>query len=58
VVNIDVTISIGVRYMDPGASQAHPDKEEIISQADRALYVSKKQGRDRATLWHGNMPKD
>lgn len=58
VVNIDVTISIGVRYIDPGASQAHSDKEKIIRQADRALYVSKEQGRDRATLWNSHMPKD
>lgn len=53
--DIQVTISIGVRYIDHGASQAHPDKEEIISQADRALYVSKKQGRDRVTLWDSSM---
>jgi two-component system cell cycle response regulator len=41
----DVTVSIGIASRDHGPLVA----SELISHADRALYFSKKQGRNRAT---------
>jgi len=51
---IDVTISIGVRCIEVNGSSVSIDKSQILDQADSALYLSKKAGRDRSTLWDGN----
>ncbi len=48
-VTFHCTVSIGIAcYPDDGASQA-----ELIENADRALYVSKENGRDRTTCYAG-----
>ena len=45
---IRVTISIGVAVHDP----AHPtQRTQLIDGADRALYRSKAEGRNRVTVW-------
>ena len=42
-----VTISIGLSYMEPGKKDL---PEELFSIADKALYQSKQDGRNRVTL--------
>lgn len=44
---IPVTASIGVSLLNP----EHESYEEIFSEADDALYISKKEGRNRVTLY-------
>lgn len=44
-----VSISIGVTTLPPGNVMT---AEEIIQNADRALYMSKKEGRNRVTATH------
>lgn len=46
--NLHVTVSIGVTLGDPSAQ----DVDELISQADRALYASKSEGRNMVTLYN------
>lgn len=43
-----ITISIGIANYD-----AHGDWTEAMGKADKALYASKKQGRNRTTLYSG-----
>ncbi|MDR1048076.1 MAG: GGDEF domain-containing protein [Treponema sp.] len=43
-----VTISLGVHSFSQGRELT---AEEIIAHADEALYLSKKRGRNRTTLW-------
>ena len=50
---IYVTASLGVSAMDLGAS----DPRELLDQADKSLYVSKRSGRNRVTLW-SEVPAD
>ena len=42
---IPITISIGVKMLDPGAGDVTPD--EMIEAADKLLYAAKQQGRNR-----------
>ncbi len=49
-----VTISLGVAAADAREALA-PDK--LLSRADQALYLSKRQGRDRVTLWRPELSK-
>jgi diguanylate cyclase (GGDEF)-like protein/PAS domain S-box-containing protein len=42
-----VTASFGVSSTESGAH--HP--QELLEEADRAMYLSKKKGRDRVTCW-------
>ncbi|MDD5089330.1 MAG: diguanylate cyclase [Candidatus Wallbacteria bacterium] len=49
--NLKVTISIGLAEFPRMAS----DKGEFINRADIALYESKKQGRNRCTVFSGEM---
>lgn len=42
-----ITSSFGVASVDYGASRL----EELIDQADNALYKSKESGRNRVTVW-------
>jgi diguanylate cyclase (GGDEF)-like protein/PAS domain S-box-containing protein len=44
---IKITLSLGVSFLDAGT--AGPD--ELINQADKALYAAKKSGRNRVVLW-------
>ncbi len=41
-----ITISLGVAMFDK-----HPDYEQLINQADQALYMAKKNGRNRVELY-------
>jgi two-component system cell cycle response regulator len=43
-----VTVSIGVGYYRPGADTA--SEADLIAAADKALYRSKSQGKNRVTL--------
>jgi diguanylate cyclase (GGDEF)-like protein/PAS domain S-box-containing protein len=45
-----VTVSIGVSTWHPEQSMA---STQLIQQADRALYESKRSGRNRLTVWNG-----
>ncbi len=49
-----VTISLGVAAADAGESLA---PEKLLSRADQALYLSKREGRDRVTLWRPDQSK-
>ena len=42
-----MTASFGVSSTESGAS--HP--QELLEEADRAMYLSKKTGRNRVTTW-------
>ncbi|TWT24905.1 diguanylate cyclase [Planomicrobium sp. CPCC 101110] len=44
----DLTISLGVSFSGSGKTL-----EQIIEEADQALYQSKKMGRNRVTVWVG-----
>jgi diguanylate cyclase (GGDEF)-like protein len=44
-----VTISIGIAALETAADLEKASASELLSQADRCLYTSKKLGRDRAT---------
>ncbi len=46
-INLKVTASFGVSSSESGA--AHP--QELLEEADRAMYLSKKLGRNRVTTW-------
>jgi diguanylate cyclase (GGDEF)-like protein len=48
---IPMTLSLGLAYFRPGLSG-----EQLISRADRALYASKQNGRNRVTLWRPDLP--
>ncbi len=43
-----VTASLGVAYFDPGTST---DGDQLLRQADHAMYQSKARGRDRCTVF-------
>lgn len=45
--SLNVTISVGVAQFD---SLIDPDKQSLIERADRALYVSKSDGRNRVSF--------
>lgn len=45
------TCSLGIATM----SQAGSDWESLFKSADEALYVSKRSGRDRVTVWRASM---
>lgn len=44
-----ITASFGVASLDTGANTL----EDLINQADQALYLSKKNGRNQVTAWSG-----
>lgn len=46
--SIDVTVSIGVSVWQPGSGAGIGD--QLLTQADGAMYQSKQQGRNRVTL--------
>lgn len=46
IINEPVTISLGVALFD-----RHPDYEQLINHADRALYCAKENGRNRVELY-------
>ncbi len=45
-----LTVSFGLTLLDPDATV-----EEAIERADKALYVAKSSGRNRAVLWNASM---
>lgn len=48
---VNVTCSVGVAtFPETGAGW-----DELFKAADEALYVSKRSGRNRSTMWHGAM---
>ena len=47
--DFQVTISVGVSCLIPGDSDR---KEEMLSNADKALYLSKSKGRNRVTAYN------
>ena len=46
--DLTITISLGVACWD-GQTEMSVDK--ILARADKALYYSKENGRDRVTMW-------
>lgn len=46
---IPVTVSVGVSSMEPGAPSDSLDADDLLQIADRALYASKQNGRNRTT---------
>lgn len=46
---LDFTVSIGVAVANPGA-EGTPDVSALMAHADRALYASKKAGRNRVSI--------
>lgn len=51
--NLDVTASVGVSALELGA----PDPRELLEQADKSLYMSKRNGRNRVTSFR-DVPHD
>ena len=48
--HLSITVSLGIAENCPGENALKRD--QWISRADQALYVSKNQGRNRTTVWH------
>ncbi|HET7839685.1 MAG TPA: GGDEF domain-containing protein, partial [Rectinemataceae bacterium] len=49
--SLSVTVSLGCCLLDPASGH---DPQTFVEMADRALYISKSQGRNRSTLYrHG-----
>lgn len=44
-----LTVSIGVTTVNPGPSEISPN--QIIDQADKALYLAKSLGRNKVSVW-------
>jgi diguanylate cyclase (GGDEF)-like protein len=44
---LEITISVGVAQFDPDEDSA----DELLDHADRALYVAKRNGRNRTEVW-------
>lgn len=51
--SLTVTISLGLAIFDSNDKEDHPDLKTILSRADKMLYASKVNGRDRISLWPG-----
>jgi diguanylate cyclase (GGDEF)-like protein/PAS domain S-box-containing protein len=51
--NLDVTVSVGVSALELGA----PDPRDLLEQADKSLYMSKRNGRNRVTSFR-DVPHD
>lgn len=52
---VGITASLGVAVFR-GAAQDPVEPGDILSQADRAMYLAKKAGRDRAHIYYGEEP--
>ncbi|MDA0990703.1 MAG: diguanylate cyclase [Verrucomicrobia bacterium] len=48
---LHITVSIGVATL--GETDTPATSDELLSQADRALYMAKRAGRDRLAVWPG-----
>ncbi len=48
-----ITASMGVAFRDPGSPTRHP--EELLREADMALYQAKAAGKDRVVLYESSM---
>ena len=46
--SVAVTVSLGVAVSDPGETLS---AEQFVERADKALYQTKRQGRNAATIW-------
>ena len=48
---VKMTVSVGVRFWDPKVESQVDTLQQLIDEADQALYVSKEQGRNRVSLF-------
>lgn len=51
---VQVTMSFGVSFFELNCH----DPEELVSRADKALYIAKESGRNRVVCWGGDDMKD
>lgn len=49
------TISIGVCFYNPEKKAIRVTHDVLLAAADKALYESKRKGRNRVTLWQGSL---
>lgn len=54
--DIHITLSIGMA--NNYSEKAPAGLEELIDQADQALYMSKREGRNRISIWNSNVETD
>ncbi len=55
---LDVTVSIGMTYSEPGDGAVLPNAEALLHSADIAMYNSKKRGRNRYHWFEPSMENE